>query len=50
MAGDPVEKSESLIDLNADLYRFDINLVLDGNDWLVSSAKWERARLENFGF
>ncbi len=49
MAGDPVEKSESLIDLNADLYRFDIKLVLDGNDWLVKSAKWQRARLENFG-
>lgn len=50
MAGDPVEKSQSLIDLKADLYRFDIKLVVDGNDWLVSSAKWERARLENFGF
>jgi len=50
MAGEPVEKSESLIDLNADLYRFDIKLIADGNDWLVSSAKWQRARLENFGF
>jgi len=50
MAGEPVEKSESLIDLNADLFRFDIELVADGSDWLVSSAKWQRARLENFGF
>jgi len=50
MAGNPVEKSEALIDLNADLYRFDIKLVAKGNDWLVKSAKWQRARPENFGF
>jgi len=50
MAGNPVEKSESLIDLNADLYRFDIELKADGNDWLVSSARWQRARSENFEF
>ena len=50
MTGDPVEQSESLIDLNADLYRFDIELVADDNDWLVTSAKWQRARLENFEF
>lgn len=50
MAGDPVEKSESLIDLNADLYRFDIKLVADGNDWLISSAKWQRARIESFEY
>jgi hypothetical protein len=47
MAGNPVEKSESLIDLNADLYRFDIKLVADGNDWLISSARWQRARVED---
>ncbi|GMR06399.1 MAG: hypothetical protein BMS9Abin25_0992 [Gammaproteobacteria bacterium] len=49
MAGDPVEKSESLIDLKADLYRFDIMLKKDDDEWLVSSAKWERARAESFG-
>ena len=49
MAGDPVEKSESLIDLNADLYRFDIQLEAEGNDWLISSARWQRARVEDFG-
>jgi len=49
MAGDPVEKSESLIDLKADLYRFDIKLKKDDDEWLVRSAKWQRARLENFG-
>lgn len=48
MTGDPVEQSESLIDINADLYRFDIDLITDGDNWLVSSASWQRARLENF--
>ncbi len=50
MAGQPVDKSESLIDLNADLYRFDVDLIADGDEWLVSSARWEKARVENFDF
>jgi len=50
MAGEPVVKSEALIDLNADLYRFDVDLVADGDEWLVASARWERARPENFDF
>ncbi len=49
MAGNPVEQAESLISLNADLYRFDITLRTDGNEWLVSSAKWQRARVDDFG-
>ena len=48
MTGKSAEPSEALIDLNADLYRFDIDLMANGNDWLVKSAKWQRARLENF--
>ncbi|NOY17628.1 MAG: hypothetical protein GXP23_12040 [Gammaproteobacteria bacterium] len=50
MAGDPVEKSKSLIDLNADLYRFDIKLKKDGDKWLVKSARWQSARSESFEF
>ena len=50
MAGQPVEKSASLIDLNADLYRFDVDLIADGDQWLVSSARWQKARVENFDF
>lgn len=50
MAGQPVEKSASLIDLNADLYRFDVDLTADGDKWLVSSARWQKARVENFDF
>jgi len=49
MSGNRAEQSEALIDLNADLYRFDIELIADDYDWLISSAKWQRARLEDFG-
>ncbi len=50
MAGEPVDESESLINLNADVYRFQIRLVADGDAWLISSADWERARPENFKY
>ncbi|MGB5224353.1 MAG: hypothetical protein WBM38_04555 [Arenicellales bacterium] len=50
MAGKPVEKSEYLIDMNADLYRFDVDLVTDGDEWRVISASWQPARPENFDF
>lgn len=50
MAGKPVEESEVLIDMNADLYRFDVDLLADGDEWRVSSARWQPARPENFDF
>ena len=50
MAGKPVEKSEVLIDMNADLYRFDVDLLADGDEWQVISARWQPARPENFDF
>lgn len=50
MAGSPVEQADSLISLNADLYRFDIKLVTDDNNWLVKSAMWKRALPENFEY
>jgi len=50
MAGKPVEKSEYLIDMNADLYRFDVDLITDGDEWRVISAHWQPARPENFDF
>jgi hypothetical protein len=49
MAGKRVEESQALLDLNADLYRFDIDLVLEDDDWRVKRARWQRARPDNFG-
>ncbi len=50
MAGKPVEESDKLIDVNADLYRFDVDLIADGNEWLVTSARWQPARPVDFDF
>ena len=50
MAGKPVESSDQLIEVNADVYRFDIDLVTDGSEWLVSGARWQPARPDNLQF
>ena len=42
MTGIPVESMEALISLKADLYRFHIGLVEEGDDWLILNSRWER--------
>ncbi|MBL8250825.1 MAG: hypothetical protein JNK31_04055 [Candidatus Competibacter sp.] len=49
MAGRPVADAGALVNLNADLYRFELELVRHGpNDWRVRGADWEPARLDDF--
>lgn len=49
MAGRPVRDSAALVGLNADLYRFDLELVRHGrNEWKVQRAAWQPARLDDF--
>ncbi|MBK7542418.1 MAG: hypothetical protein IPP10_12565 [Candidatus Competibacteraceae bacterium] len=49
MAGKPVQDAGALVGLDADLYRFELELVRYGrNDWRVRSADWEPARLDDF--
>ncbi len=49
MAGRPVRDSAALVGLNADLYRFDLELVRQGrNEWKVRRADWQPARLDDF--
>lgn len=49
MAGRPVASADQLIALNADLYRFDLELVRRGrDDWQVLWATWEQAKLDDF--
>ena len=47
--GSPDQQIRQLLAINADIYRFEIDLVADGKEWLVSHARWQRARLEDFG-
>ncbi|HCK81612.1 MAG TPA: nuclear transport factor 2 family protein [Candidatus Competibacter sp.] len=49
MAGKPVQDAGALVGLNADLYRFELELVRSGhNGWRVRRADWEPARLDDF--
>lgn len=48
MAARPVARADELVGLNADLYRFDLNLERKGGEWRVQGAVWEPARLDDF--
>ncbi|MFZ1642089.1 MAG: hypothetical protein WAV07_11820 [Candidatus Contendobacter sp.] len=48
MAGRPVANVGELVGLNADLYRFDLELIRRGGEWQVQRAAWEPARLDDF--
>jgi hypothetical protein len=50
MAGKPIENADYLVALNADLYRFEVELAKDDDDWLVAGASWQRVRPESFAF
>ena len=50
MAGTPIESTESLIGLKADMHRFELNMVENDGDWLVKSAEWRRAKPDDFLF
>jgi len=49
LAGRLVANADDLAGLNADLYRFDLELIRQGQDgWLVKHAAWERVQLADF--
>jgi hypothetical protein len=48
MAGRPVESAEALLTVNAELYRFDVELQRDGDSYRVMTARWRRASVEDF--
>lgn len=48
MAGVPVESAEALLTVNAELYRFDVELQRDGDDYQVVAARWRRASVDDF--
>lgn len=49
LAGRPVASADELAGLNADLYRFDLELIRRGkDDWQVRHAAWEPASLADF--
>jgi len=48
MAGTPIESLEALLELRADLYRFDLGLREEDGSWRVRSASYRPATLEDF--
>lgn len=49
MAGTPLESEQSLRDVRADLYRFDLELRDEGSgEWRVLSGDWRPARMDDF--
>ena len=50
MAGKPIENADYLVALDADLFRFEVELVNNDGDWLVAGSSWQRVRPESFAF
>lgn len=47
MAGVPIESIETLVSINADLYRFDVDWRHEDGEWRATSAQWQRADLSS---
>jgi hypothetical protein len=50
MAAQPATSAQELERLRADLYRFDVELVKEGDDWRVRRAQWRAAEFSDFAF
>lgn len=48
MAGRPIESVQSLVNIRAELMRFDVEFVREDGEWRVRSADWRRADLNDF--
>jgi hypothetical protein len=46
-AGRPIPGLEALAELEAELLWLDLGLARRDGEWAVTSARWERARLED---
>lgn len=49
MAGVPIESTQALLSVKADLYRFDLDFTEIDDDWQLTSAEWARAHMSHFG-
>lgn len=48
MSGKPIESAEALIDIRAELIRFDVDFTLEGDEWRVRAVEWQRANVKDF--
>ena len=47
MTGLPVTGAEALFDLRADVYRFELTIINESDDWLLKKAAWQRASIDD---
>lgn len=47
-ASTPIDNRNLLLDLNADFYWFDLDLVDEKDHWCVVNAAWQKAMIEDF--
>lgn len=48
MAAQPVSSAQELDRLRADLYRFEMTFIKEGDEWRVAGAEWRPAELGDF--
>lgn len=48
MAGQPIESTEALLNVRADLMRFDVDFVRRSDEWRVGAVEWRRAEVKDF--
>jgi hypothetical protein len=48
MANIPMTDFEALLDMRADLYRFDLVMQKNRDKWLLREAHWRQARIDDF--
>ena len=48
MAGKPIAGVDALLALRAGLYRFDLELTRETDEWRVSNSRWQPATREDF--
>lgn len=46
MLGAPLAGTEALVDIRADLYQFELMLVFEQGDWLLTKADWKKKDVE----
>lgn len=47
MTGTVADSPQALLALNADLYRFDLELAREAGQWLLTAGRWQRADLSD---
>ena len=48
MAGQPIDHADQLLELRADMLRFDVSYIRAGEEWKVIGVEWTQAKADDF--